>query len=221
MLEETEGVRLRINRFPLLFAALLVGSAVALLSSPLGAQSIPTASRGVIPSAFAGITGSYTGLDGSRNLGITAGVDVGFRPFFGLLPSIEVRGTYPVDNGSVVGEEHAEGGLRVQKRIGPIRPYVDFLFGRGELNYQNGGLAVPMQAFRYIQTTSNVISPGLGIEADITPQFALLLDGQFQIWNVPFDPSGQTANASHIYSFPGTIGVVYRFNWLQHGHPAP
>ena len=220
MLEETEGVRLRINRFLSPFAALLVVR-VAVLSSPLLAQSIPTASRGIVPSAFAGITGSFTGLDGSRNLGLTAGLDVGFHPFFGLLPSIEVRGTYPVDNGAVVGEEHAEGGLRVQKRFGPIRPYANFLFGRGELNYQNGGLAVPMQAFRYIQTTSNVISPGLGFEADITPHFALLLDGQFQIWRVPFDPSGQTPNPSHIYSFPGTIGVVYRFNWLQHGHPAP
>lgn len=221
MLKETQGVRLRINRFPLSFSALVLAGMALWLCSPLGAQSIPTASRAVVPSAFAGITGAFTGLDGSRNLGLTAGVDVGFRPFFGLLPSIEVRGTYPINNGSVVGEEHAEAGLRVQKRFGPFHPYADFLFGRGELNYQNGGLAVPMQAFRYIQTTSNVISPGLGIEADITPHFALLLDGQFQIWSVPFDPSGATANASHIYSYPGTIGVVYRFNWLQHGHAAP
>lgn len=192
-----------------------------MLSTPVVAQSIPTASRGVVPSAFGGITGTYTGLYGSRNLGITAGFDVGFRPIFGLLPSIEVRGTYPVDNGSVVGEEHAEGGLRLQKRFGPVRPYVDFLFGRGELNYQNGGLAVPMQAFRYLQTTTNVISPGIGFETDITPHVALLLDGQVQFWSVPFDPSGKTANSSHIISFPGTVGVVYRFNWLQHGHPAP
>ena len=193
---------------------------VALCPS-LTAQSMATASRGVIPSAFAGITGTYTGLDGGRNLGITAGIDIGFRPFFGLLPSIEGRGTYPVDNGSIAGEEHAEGGLRVQKRYGRFRPYADFLFGRGELNYQNGGLAVPMQAFRYVQTTSNVISPGLGVEADLSPHLAILFDGQYQIWQVPFDPSGKTSNASHISSFPGTIGVVYRFNWLKHGHPAP
>ena len=212
---------MRLNCFSAALAVCLLLGSAGLFSRPCGAQSLPTASRGVIPSAFAGITGTFTGLDGSRNLGLTAGVDVGFHPIFGLLPSVEVRGTYPINNGSVVGEESAEGGLRVQKRIRAIRPYVDFLFGRGELNYQNGGLAVPMQAFRYIQTTSNVISPGLGLEADITPHFALLLDGQFQIWSVPFDPSGQTSNASHIFSYPGTIGVVYRFNWLQHGHPAP
>lgn len=212
---------MRLNRPVVSLTVCLLFAFGFLFSGALRAQSLPTASRGFVPSAFAGITGTFTGLDGSRNLGLTAGVDVGFRPFFGLLPSIEGRGTYSVDNGSVVGEESAEGGLRVQKRFGPIRPYADFLFGRGELNYQNGGLAVPMQAFRYLQTTSNVISPGIGFEADVTEKFAVLFDGQFQIWNVPFDPSGKTSSGGHIYSFPGTIGVVYRFSWLQHGHPAP
>ncbi len=219
----TQGVRLRPNCFLHRLTARVLRFSGALLFSAavLHAQSLPTASRGVVPSVFAGITGTYTGLDGGRNLGLTAGFDVGFRPFFGLLPSIEGRGTYPIDNGSVVGEEYAAGGLRVQKRYGPFRPYVDLLFGRGELNYQNGGLAVPLQAFRYVQTTSNVISPGLGFEVDVSEKFAVKFDGQFQIWDVPFDPSGATTNSSHIHSFPGTIGVVYRFNWLQHGHPAP
>lgn len=220
MLVLVQGVSLfvsRLSRF--LFLPLLLCAVSN--STALRAQSIATASRGVVPSAFAGLTGTYTGLNGSRNLGFTAGLDIGFRPFFGLLPSVDLRGTYPLDNGQVVGEEDAEGGLRVQKRYGRFRPYADFLFGRGELNYQNGGLAVPMQAYRYVQTTSNVISPGLGLEADVSPHFAVLFDGQLKIWNVPFDPSGKTAGSGHIYSFPGTIGVVYRFNWLQHGHPAP
>ena len=209
---------MRTNRFAS-FSLVCVFS--CLTASFLTAQSIPTASRGVVPSVFVGLTGAYTGLYGSRNLGITAGLDIGFKPFYGLLPSIELRGTYPINSGSVVGEEHVEGGLRVQKRYGFVRPYVDFLYGRGELNYQNGGLAVPMQAFRYLQTTGDVISPGLGFEADISPKLALLFDGQGQIWQVPFDPSGATANAGHIFSKVGTLGVVYRFNWLQHGHPGP
>lgn len=195
----------------------LLGMAVL----PASGQSVSTASRPIVPSAFAGITGDYTGLYGGRNLGITAGLNLGFHPIFGLLPAIQVRGTYPIDNGSIVGQEHVEGGLRVEKRYRGFRPYADFLFGRGEMNYQNGGLAVPLQAYRYVQTTSNIISPGVGFEADVTPHVAVMVDGQFQIWQVPFDPSGQTANASHIFSFPGTIGVVYRFDWLQHGHPAP
>ena len=220
MLVLIQGVGLLSSRLiSLPFAFVLCG--VFLFSASARAQSLPTASRGFVPSAFAGLTGTYTGLNGGRNLGVTAGLDLGFRPFFGLLPSIEVRGTYPLDDGQVVGEEVAEGGLRVQKRYGRLRPYADVLFGRGELNYQNGGLAVPTQAFRYIQTTSNVISPGLGLEVDLSPHVAVLFDGQFQIWNVPFDPSGTTPNTGHLFSFPGTLGVVYRFNWLEHGHPAP
>ena len=216
-----QGVRLRIFR-PVFFSMACACISFTVFFPPTSeGQSLPAASRGFIPSAFAGITGSYTGLEGGRNLGFTAGVDIGFRPFFGLLPAIEIRGTYPVNNGAIVGEEHAEGGLRVQKRIGPLRPYADFLYGRGELNYQNGGLAVPMQAFRYIQTTSNVLSLGAGVEADVSPHFAVLFDGQAQIWSVPFDPSGATANAGHITTYAGTVGMVYRFNWLQHGHPAP
>ncbi len=212
---------MRINRIPTFHTGCLLFCLALSWVGAAAAQSVATASRSFVPSAFAGITGTYTGLYSGRNLGLTAGLDLGFHPFFGLLPSIEVRGTYPIDNGGVVGEEHAEGGLRLQKRLGPARPYVDFLFGRGELNYQNGGLAVPRQAFRYLQTTSNVISPGLGVELDVNPKFALLLDGQYQVWSIPFDPSGLTTNTGHIESLSGTLGVVYRFNWLQHGHPAP
>lgn len=210
---------MRLNRLCTALFAGTLSCLAALCSRSAQAQSVPTASRGVVPSVFGGVTGAYTGLYGSRNLGLTAGLDVGFKPYFGFLPSIELRGTYPVDSGSIVGEEHVEGGLRLQKRYRGFRPYVDFLYGRGQLNYQHGGLAVPMQAFRYLQTTGNVISPGVGVEVDVTPHVAVLFDGQYQIWHVPFDPSGKTANSGHLNSFPGTIGVVYRFSWLEHGHP--
>lgn len=209
---------MRLNRFA---SPLLACAVFSVAVSSASAQSVATASRGIVPSAFVGITGAYTGLEGGRNLGITAGLDVGFRPFHGFLPSIELRGTYPINSGSIVGEEHVEGGVRVQKRLGRLRPYVDFLYGRGELNYQNGGFPVPSQEFRYLQSTSNLASPGLGVEVDVTPRFAVLFDGQAQFWSVPFDPSGSSAGSGHIVSYPGTIGVVYRFGWLDHGHPAP
>lgn len=202
--------------------AVAVLACVALyLPADVDAQGIATASRRFEPSVFLGLTGTYTGLEGTRNLGVTAGFDLGFHPFFGLLPSLEIRGTYPINSGAVVGEESFSGGLRVQKRIGRFRPYGDFLFGRGQLNYQNGGFVVPVQNFEYLQSTSNVFSPGLGVEVDLTPHFALLLDGQYQRWTVPFTPNSTSTNSSSIYSKSGTIGAVYRFNWLQHGHPAP
>ena len=113
------------------------------------------------------------------------------------------------------------GGLRVQKRYSRFRPYADILFGRGQLNYQNGGFIVPAQSFRYIQSTSNVLSPGVGFEADVTEHFAVLFDGQLQHWDIPFTPISSSIAQSSIYTKTGTFGVVYRFGWLLHGHPAP
>ena len=203
------------------FIAVSCFALIGCLPLALQAQGIPTASRAVAPSAFAGLTGTYTGLNGGRNLGFTAGLDVAIRPFFGLTPSAEVRGTYPLDSGQIAGEESVLAGLRVGKRFNHVRPYADILFGRGALNYQSGGYVVPAQDFKYIRSTTNVVSPGIGVEVDLTERFSLLIDGQLQRWQVPFDPSRSTINSSHVLSTPGTLGVVYRFGWLQHGHAAP
>lgn len=192
-----------------------------LLPGVAAAQSSPTASRALEPSVFLGVSGVYTGLDTARNVGITAGVDVGFRRFFGLSPALEFRGTYPINSGQVAGEESVEGGLRVGKRYTHVRPYADILIGRGELNYQNGGYIVPAQSFRYLQSTTNVISPGIGVDFDVTDRYAVLVDGQFQHWDLPFSTGATPAIPGSIYSKVLTVGVVYRFGWLEHGHPAP
>lgn len=210
-----------LKRWSLLAAVVACALFGATGTTPCRAQSTPTASRSYEPSVFAGISGSYTGLSGGRNLGINAGADLGFRPFFGFLPSIEVRGTYPADSGTIVGQESVLGGLRVQKRYRNVRPYVDFLIGRGQMTYQSGGYIVLSQDFKYLQSTSTILSPGLGFETDITPHFALLLDGQLQHCNIPFTPDSSSTAASSIYAKAGMIGVVYRFSWLEHGHPAP
>lgn len=191
------------------------------LPVPVPAQSSPTASRTLEPSVFLGVSAVYTGLQTARNASITAGADIGFRQFFGLSPAIEVRGTYPIDSGQVAGEESVEGGLRVGKRYAHLRPYADILFGRGQLNYQNGGYIVPAQSFRYLQSTTNVFSPGIGMDLDVTDHYAVIVDGQFQHWNLPFGTGATPATPGSIYSKVITVGVVYRFGWLEHGHPAP
>ena len=89
------------------------------------------------------------------------------------------------------------------------------------MNYQNGGYVVPAQNFSYLQSTSNLYSLGVGFEIDATEHFALLLDGQAQHWDLPFTPAGNSPVSSSKFSKVGTIGVVYRFGWLDHGHPAP
>lgn len=193
----------------------------ALVPAMAVAQSSSTASRALAPSVFFGVSGVYTGLQTARNASITAGVDIGFRHYFGLSPAIEFRGTYPIDSGQVAGEESVEAGLRVGKRYERVRPYADLLFGRGQLNYQDGGYIVPSQSFRYLQSTTNVLSPGIGAELDVTERYAVLLDGQFQHWNLPFSTGSAPSTPGSIYSKVLTVGVVYRFGWLEHGHPAP
>jgi hypothetical protein len=97
-------------------------------------------------------------------------------------------------------------GLRVDVLLGRrFHPYVDFLFGRGEMDYAGNGYIY--DNFVYDVTTTNVYSPGFGLDYDLTEHFALKLDGQLQQWS-----SEPTASGT-VESKVGTIGVVYRFNF--------
>lgn len=164
--------------------------------------------------AFGGATGTYTGLDGSKNLGITAGVDLGFSSYRGFLPTLEVRGTYPINNGTIVGEENFLGGVKVERRYGVIHPYVDILFGRGQLQYGGRGLlGLTGSTLRlYQRTPTNVFSPGAGFDIDITRSIAVKADFQLQHFNTPVVSEGD------IYSKAITIGALYRFGYNQR-HP--
>lgn len=188
----------------LLFALVSVSSARA--------QASPTATQGLQLSVFAGATGTETGLLQGRNLGITAGVDLGFGRFFGLHPAAEIRGTYPIDSGDIVGEQNVLGGLRLDKAYGRFRPYGDFLYGRGELNYQGIGVLNPSGTLFYLQSFSNVMSPGAGVDIDLTPHFAVKADAQFQHYKVPVTTSGT------LWSTAVTVGVVYRLDFNRHHH---
>ncbi|MEO6923885.1 MAG: hypothetical protein ABI142_08670 [Bryocella sp.] len=157
--------------------------------------------------AFGGATGTYTGLSGGRNLGVTAGVDIGLGQYFGVLPLLEVRGTYPVHSGTIVGEKNFLGGLRVEKIYGRYHPYVDVLFGRGQLVYQGGGYPDPTLSTLWLRTNSNVFSPGVGVDIDVTRSFAFRADAQYQHYQTPVTVSGS------LYSTAITAGVVYRFGY--------
>jgi opacity protein-like surface antigen len=198
-------LKLGIRLFTLLF--LLLGVLPAAYS-----QGNSTDIRAIQLYAFGGITGTYTGLDGGRNLGITAGADLGFKGYFGVLPMLEMRGTYPVDNGQVVGERNFLGGLKVEKAYRSFHPYVDFLFGRGELNYQGIGILNPQQTVLYQRTNTNIFSPGAGVDFDISPSIAIKADFQFQHYDTPVTTQGD------IYSKAITIGALYRFGYRQR-HP--
>lgn len=176
------------------------------------AQAHPTAESASRVSFFGGVTGTETGLYNSQNGGITAGVDVEVFHLFGFHPALEARGTYPIADGNAVAIKNALGGLRLEKRWGPVHPYGDFLFGRAELDYQNGGLLSKDGTTYYIQSLTNVWSPGGGAELDLTRHFAVRLDVQLQHYSSPITQSGSE------WSTAGTIGVTYRLTHRGNGY---
>lgn len=195
--------------------ALNLAAAVAFFAANAHAQiAQPTANKLFEISTFGGINGTYTGLSGGKNLGITAGVDVGSRSFYGFRPFLEGRGTYPIDPGSIDAQKSALGGVRVERHVLPgLRVYGDFLLGRGEIDYQNGGYPAPSGEFLIINSTGNVFSPGAGAEYRLTDHLTGLVDVQFQHWDTPATPSG------HLWATPIMLGARYRFNFNRHGYP--
>ena len=170
----------------------------------------PTASQALGLSAFGGVTGVFTGLEGGKNLSFTAGVDLAFPPLYRMFrPTFEVRGKFPMDGGTIVSQKDIMGGARVDVLLGRrYHPYGDFLFGRGQMDYQNGGFV--FNNFQYELTTTYVWSAGGGVDYDLNDNFSVKADGQYQHWG-----SAPTTSGS-LYSTSVTLGVVYRFNFNHH-----
>ena len=203
----TEGVRLNPG-FRTTTLLLLSLSACSIAA----AQATPGAIQRITFYGFGTATGTFTGLNGGKNLGITAGADVGFRPFHQFYPYAEVRGTYPVDGGQVDAQKTILYGLKVARFYGLFHPYADVLFGRDKIDYQNGGFPNAAGTLLFINSVSNVLSVGGGLDLDITDQFALKFDGQFQRIGVPVNASGE------IYAEPLSVGIAYRFDFNHHIH---
>ncbi len=184
------------------------GLAAALTSGAVAvAQAVPTATQAMQLSAFGGLSGVFTDVLDGHNLSFTAGADLSFRPFFGLgiVPSVEVRGTIPFESGTIAGQSSVMGGARFERRFGPVRPYADILFGRGAIDYQRGGLSEP--PYLYIRTTSNVYSPGGGVDLDLSHHWAAKVDFQYQFWST-YPPLPGTLTPKML-----TGGVVYKFDF--------
>ncbi len=206
---------MRLRTVALKWAASLAVLAAFVAGTAHAQDSQPTASKLLELSAFGGITGTYTGLSGGRNLAITAGVDVGIRSYRGFRPFLEGRGTYPIDDGHIDAQKSALGGIRVERSVLPgLRVYGDFLIGRGEIDYQNGGYPSLNREYLYVASTSNVISPGVGAEYRLTEHVSAVADLQLQHWDTPATPSGS------LWAKPITLGARYRFNFNRHGYAA-
>jgi len=166
----------------------------------------PTAVQPMQLSAFGGVTGVYTGLGGGKNFSVTAGGDISLLPVFGVRPTLELRGTYPMDRGLVDNQRSVLAGLRVDFLLGHRwHPYGDVLFGRGQMNYTPYGYLYNNAL--YALTTTNVYSAGGGFDYDLGDRWGIKVDAQLQRWGTTPTPSGD------IYSKVGTVGIVYRFGF--------
>jgi hypothetical protein len=167
------------------------------------AQAAPTAYANLRLSAFAGFSGNYTGVQLGKNGDITAGFDIGFRPFAGFYPTVEVRAAYPIVKGQVANQENVLGGIRLGRRKENLNPYGDVLFGRGKLNFPSG-LPDSTNSFTVLSNTSNVLSFGGGLDYVLSQHWAAKGDFQFQKYESPVTASGS------VFSKVFTAGIVYR-----------
>jgi hypothetical protein len=168
------------------------------------AQAVPTATTNIQLSAFAGVSANYSGVQLAKNGDVTAGIDIGFRPFAGFFPALEARGLYPIAKGTVVNEKNILGGIRLGRRKERFNPYGDVLFGRGELKYP-GGLSNPTNTFIILSNTSNVLSFGGGLDYNLSRHFGVKGDFQFQKYDTPVTASGS------LFSKVFTAGMTYRY----------
>ena len=175
------------------------------------AQATPTASQRFRLSTFGTATETYTGLNSSRNGGITAGIDLGVHSFRSIQTSIELRGTYPIGQAQIDNQKNLLGGLKEAKAFGRFSPYVDILFGRGEIDYPTG-FATPSGKFYYVESLSNVIATGGGLDLQVSDRLFLKADAQLQRYSTPVTDSG------HLYSKPFSVGLSYRFVF-RHAFP--
>lgn len=154
------------------------------------------------------VTETSTGFAG-QNTAITAGGTLRFHSLFHVEPGIEYRATYPVRSGSVAGEEYFLYGPVLRTQVKSFHPYVNFLIGRGAINYQSGGFLSGTDL--YSKSFSALHSPGGGVDIDLNENWALKADAQWQLWQVPVLSTGTTRALSV------SLGMQYRIHLPHFG----
>ena len=192
------------NRFKVLAAFAFCVS----MAFPMAAHSqeaLPTATQALQLSVFGGLGEAFTGLGGGKNFDVLAGGDLGLPPVRGIRPTVEVRGVYPAGHGLIDSQKSVLGGIKTEFLLNHhLRPYANFLFGRGQINY-NRGYQFGNQI--YLLTTTNVYSFGGGFDYDLSESLSLRVDGQFQKWGYAPTPSG------NIYAKVANAAIVYHFKF--------
>jgi hypothetical protein len=174
---------------------LLLLSCIA-LPSLAHAQATSTASKTTRLSVFGGVSRVSTDYN-SQEYGFTVGGDVTHH-FHLLDGSLEAR--YTRATGDPVSESSFAGGIKAEKAYRSFHPYVDLLIGQGNITFIR---PIIYPTGPYAGDNSIIYVAGAGLDYDITPRFALKLDGQIQSWKVGSEAARLTPSAI-------TLGVVYR-----------
>src|SRR5580704_12373668 len=194
-----------------IWVRLALFTAVSGLTHTALSQATPAGTQKLQLSAFAGATGTFTGFEGGKNLAITAGADLTYLGFRLFRPSVEVRGTYPLDSGHISSQKNFLVGPKVEYPLGKFHPYADFLIGRGQIDYHSPGFVFGDTL--YISSNTLVYSPGVGLDYNVTHNIAIKADAQFQHWDTPVTTSGT------IHPTALSVGVVYNFDFnSRHRH---
>jgi len=167
------------------------------------AQDSAAETRALRLSAFGGGGGTWTGLRGGQNLQVTAGADVGleFLTFKGFLPSLEIRGSYPIYAGTYDAQSNLLGGIKFERQFHKFHLYGDVLAGRGHLNYSR-----PRMKLHYPTSDSAVLGGGGGFDYDLSRRFQFKGDVQYQRYG---DVAPSPTNS--VRAVASMIGLVYVF----------
>jgi hypothetical protein len=179
----------------------------AIVFSPFGllAQSVPTATQRLQLSTFLIATEASSGFQGAKNFDITSGGDLTWLTFRHFNMGVELRGSFPLHSGSVIGQKNILAGPKLEYPKSMFRPYVDLLVGRGRISYLDGGyIAGPV---KYIRSDSAVFSTGIGCDLYFTHRLAMRVDIQYQSWDSPAASSGR------ITSGLVSVGETYNFDF--------
>jgi hypothetical protein len=177
--------------------------AIAFLPSGLLAQSVPTTTQRLQLSTFLIATETSTGFQSAKNFDITSGGDLTLLTFRYINTGVELRGSYPVQSGSLIGQKSILAGPKLEYPKSMFRPYADLLVGRGRISYLDGGYIAG--TVKYIRSDSAVLSAGIGCDLYLTHRLAMRVDIQYQSWDSPAAYSGRIT--------PGLVSVGGTYNF--------
>ncbi|MGD0442570.1 MAG: hypothetical protein ABSA39_01415 [Edaphobacter sp.] len=172
------------------------------------AQSVPAATQQLQISMFGTATPVLTGFQTSANLDVGVGADIIFVGLQRVKAGIEIRGSYPLADGDLTRQKSFVTGPVIQYPLGRLCPYADILFGRGAIDYLDGGYV--SGGLDYIKSSTFVYSPGIGVDYGITHHMSIKADFQYQHWNVPVVLSGV------IHTTMVSLGARYMFDFNPH-----